>query len=607
MKGGSVKRSLVFMSLILVLMSVLIIGGVAILGIESMSKMANNDYESAKIEGYDNEIMSQVQAVLSILQSEYEKVQSGELSEDEAKHEASEIVRAMRYGDDSSGYFWIDDTDYILIMHPILPEQEGNNRYTLEDPNGTMIIQSIYSVCTSADKGGFNEFYFTKSDGVTVAPKRAYSAMFEPWSWMISTGNYIDDMEADMESVKAAIDKTGRQMEITMVVAGIVIAAAAMFVAILYGNVICAPLVKIQQLADRMAVGDLSSNVEIHSNNEYGRTGKALNDAQTQMVGLIANIKNTSTDLEHAVSDFSDNFSRMDESIQNVSIAINEIAENINTQAESTATASDNVEHMAEGIAETAREITTLEENSEIMADRSTKSMESFKQLIDINEKTKVDIDSMYTQTESNNEAVNRIREAAGLIGDIAEQTNLLSLNASIEAARAGEAGKGFSVVAEEIGKLAQQSDDTVGQIAAIIEELTANSENSMHLMKEMSEASDVQVSVIEQTQAMFMELKNASDACASSVRTIGEKMDNLNAQRESITDTIATLNNIATDNASSTQETSAMASELGTAVSQSSQLVTTLADDVNVLTGNLKIFKLRAGEAGGAQAPSEQ
>ncbi|MDE7206346.1 MAG: methyl-accepting chemotaxis protein, partial [Lachnospiraceae bacterium] len=325
-------------------------------------------------------------------------------------------------------------------------------------------------------------------------------------------------------------------------------------------------------------------------------------DAQTQMVGLIANIKNTSTDLENAVTDFSDNFSRMDESIQNVSIAINEIAENINTQAESTATASDNVEHMAEGIAETAREIAALEENSEIMADRSTKSMDSFKQLIDINEKTKVDIDSMYAQTESNNEAVNRIREAAGLIGDIAEQTNLLSLNASIEAARAGEAGKGFSVVAEEIGKLAQQSDDTVGQITTIIEELTANSENSMHIMKEMSEASDVQVGVIQQTQTMFMELKNASDACTSSIRAINEKMDGLNAQRESITDTIVTLNNIATDNASSTQETSAMASELGSAVNQSSQLVQSLADDVTILTENLSIFKLRAGEANGKE-----
>ena len=596
MNGGSVKRSLVLMSLILVLLAVIVVGGVSILGIESMSKMANSDYEKAKVEGYDAEITSQVQAVLSILQSEYDKVQTGELSEEEAKQEAAEIVRAIRYGDDSSGYFWIDDTDYILVMHPILPEQEGSNRYTLEDQNGIMIIQSIYSVCTSAEKAGFNEFYFTKSDGVTVAPKRAYSAMFEPWNWMISTGNYIDEMEADMKNVKSTIKNTEIRLEVAMVVAGIIIAVAAVFASAVFGGAICAPLTKIQKLADRMAVGDLSSNVDIRSNNEYGKTGKALNDAQTQMVGLISNIKNISMDLENAVTEFSDNFSRMDESIQNVSIAINEIAENINQQAESTATASDNVERMAEGIEEAAHEITALEGNSEIMADRSAKSMDSFKQLIDINEKTKVDIDSMYTQTENNNEAVNRIREAAGLIGDIAEQTNLLSLNASIEAARAGEAGKGFSVVAEEIGKLAQQSDDTVGQITNSIEELTVNSEKSMGIMKAMSEASDVQVNVIQQTREMFMELKNASDACTASIRTISERMDNLNAQRESITDTIVTLNNIATDNASSTQETSAMSSELGSAVTQASELVQSLANDMNVLTENLNIFKL-AGE----------
>ncbi len=596
MNGGSVKRSLVLMSLILVLLAVIVVGGVSILGIESMSKMANSDYEKAKVEGYDAEITSQVQAVLSILQSEYDKVQTGELSEEEAKQEAAEIVRAIRYGDDSSGYFWIDDTDYILVMHPILPEQEGSNRYTLEDQNGIMIIQSIYSVCTSAEKAGFNEFYFTKSDGVTVAPKRAYSAMFEPWNWMISTGNYIDEMEGDMKNVKSTIKNTEIRLEVAMVVAGIIIAVAAVFASVVFGGAICAPLTKIQKLADRMAVGDLSSNVDIRSNNEYGKTGKALNDAQTQMVGLISNIKHISMDLENAVTEFSDNFSRMDESIQNVSIAINEIAENINQQAESTATASDNVERMAEGIEEAAHEITALEGNSEIMADRSAKSMDSFKQLIDINEKTEVDIDSMYTQTENNNEAVNRIREAAGLIGDIAEQTNLLSLNASIEAARAGEAGKGFSVVAEEIGKLAQQSDDTVGQITNIIEELTVNSENSMGIMKAMSEASDIQVNVIQQTREMFMELKNASDACTASIRTISERMDNLNAQRESITDTIVTLNNIATDNASSTQETSAMSSELGSAVTQASELVQSLANDMNVLTENLNIFKL-AGE----------
>lgn len=595
MKKNSVKRSLVLISLVLVLISVMVTGGISIVGFRSMSDLANSEYEKAKIDGYDSEIKAEVQSIVTILQGEYQKVLSGALSEEEAKHEAAEIVRSIRYGDDSSGYFWIDDTDYNLVMHPILPEQEGNNRYTLEDQNGVMIIQSIYAVCTSAEKAGFNEFYFTKSDGVTVAPKRAYSALFEPWGWMISTGNYTDDMEADMANVKDAIKQTETRLEIVMIIVGIIIAVVAMLAAAVFGNIICAPLTKIQQLADRMANGDLSEKVDINSENEYGNTGKALNDAQAQMVGLISNIKNISKDLENAVTDFSDNFGRMDESIQNVSVAINEIAENINEQAESTASASDNVESMAGGIEDTAQEIVTLEENSEIMADRSAKSMDSFRQLIDINEKTKVDIDSMYGQTENNNEAVNRIREAAGLIGDIAEQTNLLSLNASIEAARAGEAGKGFAVVAEEIGKLAQQSDDTVGQITNIIEELTVNSEKSMNIMKLMREASDVQVDMIQQTRTMFLELKNASDACAASVKVIGEKMENLNSQRNSITDTIATLNNIATDNASSTQETSAMASELGGAVGQASQLVQMLEKDVNMLAENLKLFKLEA------------
>ena len=89
----------------------------------------------------------------------------------------------MRYGDDNSGYFWIDDTNYNLVMHPILSEQEGTNRKDLEDKNGVKIIQEIMKV---ADNGGYNEFYFTKSDGKTVAPKVAYSLSFPEWNWVIT-------------------------------------------------------------------------------------------------------------------------------------------------------------------------------------------------------------------------------------------------------------------------------------------------------------------------------------------------------------------------------------------------------------------------------------
>lgn len=62
---------------------------------------------------------------------------------------------------------------WVKMVNPILPEQEGTNRYDLTDKNGVKIIQSIMKTAESG--GGFNEFYFTKSDGKTVAPKVAYS------------------------------------------------------------------------------------------------------------------------------------------------------------------------------------------------------------------------------------------------------------------------------------------------------------------------------------------------------------------------------------------------------------------------------------------------
>ena len=55
------------------------------------------------------------------------------MSEKDAKKEAMEILRNARYGEDGEGYFWIDGTDYTLLMHPILSEQEGTNRYDLKE------------------------------------------------------------------------------------------------------------------------------------------------------------------------------------------------------------------------------------------------------------------------------------------------------------------------------------------------------------------------------------------------------------------------------------------------------------------------------------------
>ena len=592
-KGKSVKTSLMSLCMGNVLVACLIIGIVAIVSIRTTTTMAVSDYEDAMNDGYNQEIKSQVQSVITILQAEYDKYEAGDLTEAEAKEEASEIVRAMRYGDAGDGYFWIDDTDYNLVMHPILPDQEGNNRYDLEDQNGVMIIQEIMKVAQSADGGGFNEFYFTKSDGVTVAPKVAYSQIFKPWGWIVSTGNYVDDMQAEMASVKDSINARFITLCIVIAVVAVVMAVFSLIISKVYGNRICNPLVKIQDLATRLSDGDLTTPVDVKDQSELGRTAEALNVAQANIVELISNISTTSENLAGAVETFNKNFATMEESIVNVSTAVGEIAQNTTTQAQSTMEAADSIENIADGIETTSNEVGSLADNAKTMQDYSDKSMDALQKLIEVNTKTKTDIDSMYAQTENTNDSVTKISQAATLITEISSQTNLLSLNASIEAARAGEAGKGFAVVAEEIGNLAMQSANTATEINDIIKELTDNSEKSMQIMQTMNEASALQVNTLESTREMFHGLKDALQACVDAVETITERISVINAQRDKVTEDIETLNRLATDNAASTEETSAMSAELDGVVKHSSDIVRTLLSDVQILVDNTKQFKL--------------
>ena len=267
MKSKSVKNSLTLMCLMIVLVSVIVIGGISISNISTMTSTANKNYENARLDGYNTEIKSQVQSVIAILQAEYDKSQNGDLTEDEAKKEAAEIVRNMRYRDDGSGYFWIDDTDYNLIMHPILTDQEGNNRYDLTDQNGVKIIQEIMKVSTGSDGGGFNEFYFTKADGVTVAPKIAYSQIFTPWNWVVSTGNYVDDMEAEMNSSKNEVQAKYHTMITVIIIIDLIFTVIVFIASRIFGNTICKPLIEIQNFANRMSTGDLTTGVNVSSKN----------------------------------------------------------------------------------------------------------------------------------------------------------------------------------------------------------------------------------------------------------------------------------------------------------------------------------------------------
>lgn len=575
------------------ILTAVVIGGTATLSIRALSQSSYVAYETTVDDGYQSEIKSQVQSAIAVIQSEYDKFQAGEKTEEEAKHDASESIRAMRYRDDQSGYFWIDGTDYTLVMHPILTEQEGTNRYDMKDQNGVMITQEVVKICQTPEKGGFNEFYFTKSDGVTVAPKLAYSQIFEPWGWVVSTGNYIDDMNMEKADMREYLDSQYNRMLTWVGVIFCITITAALIAAFISGRTIVAPLKKIQEFASRISEGNLTTDVDVKSRSEIGQTADALRVAQGNMRQLLLDITDVSQDVSGALEKFDKTFLNMKESISQVSIAAESIAENVTAQAASTEDASNDVNVMADRINQTDTEVEVLDQNAKEMSRISERSMNTLKQLIEVNNKSRMSISGMAEQTKYTHESAQKIHVAANLINEISDQTALLALNASIEAARAGEAGRGFAVVADEIGRLANQSAESVVEINRIVEELQENASKSVEAMEEINTSVEQQVASLTETQDVFSRLHKELNSCLDSVKLIDGITVELESQRVNVTQSLEVLSRLAQDNAAVAEETSAMSTELTKVAEDSAQIVSEMEEKVSTLIVSVNKFTL--------------
>jgi methyl-accepting chemotaxis protein len=360
-----------------------------------------------------------------------------------------------------------------------------------------------------------------------------------------------------------------------------------------YAERICNPLKQLQGMADKLSDGDLTSKLDIKSNNEIGATAESLMVAQDHFVRLISDIEKVSFSLSDAISDFDGKFASMGESIGTVSSAIGDIAQNSTEQASSTSIANNGILSIGTGIRNTSNEAESLRDNASDMMELSEKSLQTLRNLIAANEKSMEDITSMQEQTNITSSSVSRIGEATTLIDGISSQTNLLALNASIEAARAGEAGRGFAVVAEEIGHLATQSADTVKEINSTIYELVENSDSLVKTMDAMTSTAKQQETALRDTAETFQKLQDTLSLCVKSVNVITESIEDVNSQKDLITEKISTLNDIASDNAASSEETSSVALELEQTVATSSEKVHVLADSARQLVESLKRFTL--------------
>ncbi len=246
-------------------------------------------------------------------------------------------------------------------------------------------------------------------------------------------------------------------------------------------------------------------------------------------------------------------------SVNGSSAEINKAMEKVSTvateQANETSKGEDIVAAMSERINTTIDDTAALHETSVKIRDVKDEGIGVINELIKKTAETNKAVVLVKDALSQNNDQVKKIEEASKAINDIASQTNLLSLNASIEAARAGEAGRGFSVVAGEIGSLAEETNRLTSEISGIIEELLVKTQEAVNNMVDMESSFQAQEQSVSFTKDKFTEIEVSVGDINDNVDRLSASSKQMEGSRDSLKDMIGQLSAKAQDNAAAAEE----------------------------------------------------
>jgi methyl-accepting chemotaxis protein len=141
------------------------------------------------------QLKMQTNFLFSILQSEYDKLKDS-LSEEALQYRLKSIVNSTRYGE--SGYFWINDTNAVIVVHPIKPELNGKDLVNYQDKNGKKIFKEFATVAKNNGEG-FVDYVWPKPGFEAPQLKVSFVKLFKPYNWVIGTGEYVDDVTSKMQ------------------------------------------------------------------------------------------------------------------------------------------------------------------------------------------------------------------------------------------------------------------------------------------------------------------------------------------------------------------------------------------------------------------------
>jgi len=448
------------------------------------------------------------------------------ITEDAAKEQAKEMLRHIRYTDNND-YIFVYDFNGNNLVTGTKTELEGKNLIDLKDKNGVALIAELINAAKI--DGGFVNYIWERNGKDT--PKLSYSMGYKPWSWMIGTGVYIDDIDQAFYN----------NLQKALINLGILIIIIGGFTALVVRNIINPILLTSEQMT-KISNKEKTVITGTDREDELGTMSRTLLNLQesiekqskleaemsiTELRKREENksaMNNLANLLDKQVGSIVTIIEQTAEDLQNISNTLTSTSEKTSHQSYTVAKASQlasaNVQTVAAASEELSASIQDLVKNISDTATATRKCTKSAQISQNYLKVLQVSVDEIDSVIQS--------------INGVASQTNLLALNATIEAARAGEMGKGFAVVANEVKTLSSATNKMTEEIAKKISDIKISASDTIismqDIMKQIESVDERTTSIssaIEEQNASTAEISRSAQeasSCTSDVyNSIGE------------------------------------------------------------------------------------
>jgi len=424
-----------------------------------------------------------------------------------------ERIKAIKVGD--SGYFYVlsaapGKTYGDLLVHP---KSEGKNILDSKSANGHEFVKEML------EKKEGNIRYDWQNPGESASREKfaAYSYM-KDWNWVIAGGTYIDEITA------AATELRNRFILLGLGALGVL----ATLLYLLVRSTVTRPLAAVEEIARRIAGGDLTARIAPRNNDEIGRLTVAINEIGENLSGVVGKVRDGA---EHIAA-----------ASQQISTGNLDLCSRTEEQAASLATTASSMDELT----------TTVRQN----ADNARQANDFARSASSVAQKGGDTVSQVVARMDSITAASRKISDITSVIDGIAFQTNILALNAAVEAARAGEQGRGFAVVASEVRNLAQRSAAAAKEIKGLIDasnqevgagsalvaqagttmqEVLTSVQRVTDIMAEISNASQEQTQGIEEINRAVVEMDTTTQQNAALVEEASAAAQAMHEQADAL------------------------------------------------------------------------